>query len=139
MAETKQIALGTIFKLDATQGGTFVAVPLMQNLTPPVRTRAEIESNALGDTLEVPQLGMESKSQMTFAHFWHPGQTEHEKWDTLFDSKDEADVQIVTPHGTPVTDEFTVQVVALTPQTLETNGMFRREITLNRTSDITRT
>lgn len=138
MAEAKQIALGTLLKVDATQGGTFVTQPLVDGVTPPNRTRSEIEGKALGDTLDVPLLGIEAPSRISFTQFWHPGETEHEKLDTLFGSKDEFDVQIVTPHGTPKTDEFTAQVVEITPEQLTPTGAYKRSVTLLRTTAITR-
>jgi len=136
---SKQIALGTILKTDHDQNGSFNNMTLVRQITPPTRVREEIDGKDLGDTLDVPLLGIEQVSKTTFVQFWHPGDSEHEKIDTLFVSKDEFDVQIVTPHATPVTDEFTAQVVSLSPATLETGGTYQREVVLNRTTDITRT
>lgn len=139
MAETRQIGLGTLLKVDSTQGGTFVTVPLVDGVTPPPRSRARIDAKVLGDTLDVPLLGIEEVSEFSFMHHWHPGETEHEKADTLFGSKDEFDVQIVYPFATPVTDEFTVQCVELAPEQITPTGAIKRQVTLLRTTAITRT
>ena len=136
---SKQAALGSIFKVDATQGGVFASHTLVEQVTPPPRVREEIDAKALEDTLDVPLTGIEGVSKVELVQHWHPGDTEHEKLDTLFDSQDEADFQIVSPHGTPVTDEFSGKVVGLTPETLEPSGAWKRGATILRTSDITRT
>lgn len=136
---TKQIALGTILKTDITLAATFVTHTLVKEITPPPRTREKIEGKDLADTFDVPLLGIEQESECTFKQFWHPGDTEHEKMDTVFGTKVSFDVQIVTPHGTPVTDKFTVKVVSLAPETLNTGGVYSRDVTLLRTSAITRT
>ena len=135
----KQVALGTILKTDSTQGGTFVEMTIVESITPSPRERETVEGKTLGDTLDVPLMGIEGPSVMEFAQHWEPGDTEHEKLDTLFDSKDEFDVQIVTPHATPVTDEFSGKVLRLAPETLETSGAYRRTVAIQRTTDITRT
>jgi hypothetical protein len=139
MAETRQVGLGTLFKLDSTQGGTFVTHPLTDSVTPPPRNRARIDSLVLGDTLNVPLLGVEETSEFPVTYHWHPGETEHEKLDTLFGSKAEFDVQVVYPFATPVTDEFSVRCVELTPEAITPTGTIKRTATLLRTSAITRT
>jgi len=135
----KQIALGTVLKTDIALAATFVSMTLVNQITPPPRSREETEGRDLGDTLTVPLQGIEAVSRMEFEQFWQPGDTEHENLDTIFDSKAEADFQIVTPHSTPVTDEFTGQVTALTPQELTVQGAYMRRVTITRTSAITRT
>lgn len=136
---TKQVALGTVLKTDHDQDASFDVMDCISSLTPPGRERAEIEGKCLGDTLDVPLLGIEAPSRLTFVQFWEPGDTEHEKLDTLFDSKAEFDVQIVTPHATPITDEFTAQVVRLGPEELTPDSAYKREVVLLRTTAITRT
>lgn len=135
---TKQISLGSLLKVDHDQNAVFESMTLVVEITPPPRTRAETDGNDLGDTLEVNLLGRESQSKMEFDQFWHPGDTEHEKMDTLFGSKAEADFQIVTPHATPVTDEFSGQVIGLTPESLTPTGAYKRKVTIQRTTAITR-
>lgn len=135
----KQIALGTILKTDITLAATFVTHTLVKEITPPPRLREEIDGKDLGDTFDVPLLGIEQVSKATFKQYWHPGDTEHEKMDTVFGSKISFDVQIVTPHAAPKTDKFTVKCVGLTPETLSNGGVYSRDVTLLRTSAITRT
>jgi len=136
---TKQIALGTILKTDHDSDTTFESMTLVSEITPPARAREEIEGKDLGDTLDVPLLGIEAPSRLEFNQFWHPGDTEHEKLDTLFANKTVFSAQIVTPHSTPVTDEATFQVVSLTPEQLTPSGAYKRGVVLLRTSAITRT
>ena len=139
MAASKQIALGTLLKTDASTPASFVTMTLVREVTPPPQTREEIDGKDLGDTFDVPLLGIEEVSRCVFTQFWHPGDAEHEVIDTEFDATTEFAVQIVTPHATPVTDEFNVKVVGMTPAQLNTGGTYQREVTLLRTSAITRT
>lgn len=138
-AALKQIGLGTILKFDHDVNASFDAMTLVRQLTPPARTRKKIDAMTLGDVLEVPELGVEAESEMEFTQFWHPGDTEHEKLDTLFGSKATFAVQIVTPHATPKTDQFSAKVVSLEPEAITPDGLISRKVTLLRTSAITRT
>jgi len=135
---TKHIALGTILKTDIASDGVFVAHTLVEQITPPNRTREEIDAKVLGDTLDVPLTGIEGVSRMELVQHWEPDDTEHENLDTAFDANAEYDFQIVTPHDTPITDEFSGKVVNLGPETLEPSGAYKRSVTILRTSDITR-
>jgi len=136
---SKQIALGTILKTDHDDNSIFEAMTLVDSITPAARERAEIEGKELGDVLDVPLLGIEAPSRMEFTQFWEPGDSEHEKLDTLFGSKAVAGFQVVTPHGTPKTDDFDGQVVKLTPEQLTPSGAYKRQVTILRTTAITRT
>jgi len=135
----KQIALGTLLKTDITTPASFVTHTLVKEITPPPRVREEIDGKDLGDTFDVPLLGIEQISKVTFVQYWHPGDTEHEKLDTVFGSRATFAVQIVTPHTVPKTDTFSVKVVRLAPATLSTGGTYQREVELLRTTAITRT
>jgi hypothetical protein len=139
MPAAEQISLGSILKTDHDDSGTFDAMTLVRQITPPARTRKKIEGLTLGDTFEVPELGIEAESEMEFTQFWQPGDTEHEKIDTLFGSKAVLPIQLVTAHGTPKTDEFETKVVAIEPEAWTPDGLYARKITLLRTSAITRT
>ncbi len=136
---SKQIALGTIIKTDQATANTFVAHTLLIDATPPAREREQIDAPGLGDTLDVPELGVESRSMFTFNQYWHPGDTEHEKMDTAFGSKATFSIQIVTPHSTAITDEFDVKITKLTPEVLTRNGLYKRQVEMVRVSAITRT
>lgn len=136
---SKQIALGTLLKTDATTPATFATHTLVKEITPPPRVREEIDGKDLGDTFDVPLLGIEQVSKVTYKQYWHPGDTEHELIDTKFGNQVEFSIQIVTPHTVPVTDEFTVKVVGMSPETLSTGGVYSRDVELLRTGAITRT
>jgi hypothetical protein len=139
MAEAKQIGLGTLIKLDSSGGGVFVTQPLVMSATPPPRVREEIDAVGITDTLDVPALGIEQRSYFEFAQFWHPGETEHAKIETMFATNVEGAIQIVTPHATPKTLEFDCKVTKIEPESLDASGMYKRKVTFVRTSAITLT
>lgn len=136
---SKNVAHGTTLKTDVTLADSFVAISLVRSIEPPKRTREEIDGRTLDDDFEVPLIGIEVADEMSVEQFWEPGDTEHEKFDTAFGAKSAFSVQIVTPHSTPVTDEFAVILKKLEPASLQPNGTFQRTLTFQRTSDITRT
>jgi hypothetical protein len=136
---TKQAALGSILKTDHNSDATFENMTLVSEITHPPRDRARVDAKDLGDALDVPLPGIENPSYCEFTQHWEPGDIEHEKLDTLFDSQTEFPVQIVTPHATPKTDEFNAKVFTLAPETLTPDGAYKRKVTLLRTSAITRT
>jgi hypothetical protein len=133
MTATKQVAHGTVFNVGAS------ALSLVISVKPPGRTREEIDGMTLSDDFEVPLLGIEQKSEITAKQFWDPGDSNHHAIDTAFDAKTDLSLQIVTPHATPVTDEFTAKVSKIEPTELTPGGTSQRDITFIRTSDITRT
>ncbi len=133
MTAVKQIAHGTILNVGST------AQQLVIGITPPPRIRQEIDGTALADTLEVPLLGIEQKSEIVVKQFWDPGDLNHHALDEAFDAKTQLTLQIVTPHAVPVTDEFTAKVTKLEPEELTVGGAFKRKVTLVRTGAITRT
>jgi len=139
MPASRQLALGTVLSLDHDANASFDSMTLVTQITPPPRTREEVDGKTLGDTFDVPELGIEQSSKMEFMQFWHPGDTDHEKLDALFDSKNARPFRIVTPHSTPKTDEFSAKVVGLEPETLEQGKLYSRKVVLLRTTAITRT
>ena len=134
----KQVALGTIVKIGTGAADALETQNILGELTPVGNSRALIQADALEDELSVPLLGIEEASQMTFTQFWEPGDTLHEKVDALFASQAEKPVQITWP-STLGTREFDGQVVAVTPQSLSASGAITRQVTIQRTSDITDT
>lgn len=139
MTAEKQVAHGTLFKIDVAGNGTFETLTLTRELTPPPREREEVDGRELATEFDVPLLGIETKSSFPVNHFWHPGDTLHEKLDTAFEANTQFPVQIVTPHTVPVTDEFEVKVQKLEPAALQPNGTYQRTVTFLRCTDITRT
>lgn len=137
MAAEKQVAHGTLFKTDLS--GSLATLALTREVTPPPREREEVDGRDLVDDFDVPLLGIEVKSSFSVNQFWHPGETSHELLDTAFDDKTEFTCQIVTPHETPVTDEFDAKITKLEPASLQANGTYQRTVTFLRTTGITRT
>ena len=136
MTTYKQIALGSVIKLD-DDGVAFDTVPGVITAAPPQRAREEIEGKELGDDFDVPLLGVELPSEMTILLHYKEDDTEHAKWTTLFDSQDEASIQIVTPHSSPITKEFDCKVKAVGEQEYANNSTIRCEVKVQRISDIT--
>lgn len=130
---TKQIGLGTVVKVNAA------SITIVVDCTPPARVRADIDQTALDDTLATVAEGIEEASKFMFTQYWHPGDSVHEAIDTLFNSKEEKTINIVYPFTLAVTDAFGGVVCGLEPETVGTNGIIRRKVTINRKTDITRT
>jgi len=135
----RQVSLGQVVKLDHDDDASFDAVGLITSVSPPPRTRQRVNAMVLGDSLETDKAAAEAISDFTFTQLWHPGDTEHEKIDTLFDSKAEREWQLVTPHSTPVTDEFTGVVMSMDPSPREVGNLIARDVTVHRVTAITRT
>ena len=137
---SKVIGLGSLVKCDFDDdGNSHETVGLTRDLTPPGRAYNLVEAVALEDTLEVAELGIEERSEFTFTQFWKPGDTGHEKIDTLFNNKTEVEWQIVYPLASPITDEFLGKVSAIAPEQITPKGTISRAVTVQRTSAITRT
>ena len=137
---TKQIALGTLVKVDENDdGNSHTTMTVVMDSTPPARKRARIDKTSLDDTLATFAAGIEQHSEFQFTQYWHPGDTVHQHVDTLFGAKTEVEWQIVYPFGTPVTDEFEGWVSDLEPQQLTVDGMITRRVTIQRTTATTRT
>ena len=137
---SKQVALGTILKVDEDDSGSvFTTITLAIDATPPARKRARIPTAGLSDTLETNSAGIELSSEFVYNQYWHPTDTQHAAMDTLFASKASVIWNLVTPHGTPITDSWEGWVSDLEPALLTVDGMFMRKCTIQRDTAITRT
>lgn len=137
---TKQVGLGTLVKVDENDDGSgHTTMTIVMDATPPARSRVLVDQTALDDTLQTYAPGIESFSEFKFNQYWHPGDTVHQHVDTLFGAKTIVEWQVVYPFATPVTDEFEGFVSAMTPGTIQHNGIISREVTVQRTGAITRT
>lgn len=136
----KLLGLGTLVKVDENDDASgHTTCTLVMNATPPARERELIDGTSLSDTLATYEAGIETHSEFTFTQFWEPGDTQHESIDTLFGAKTVVEWQIVYTNGTPVTDEFEGFVSRMAPQSIETNSLVTREVTIQRKSATTRT
>lgn len=131
MAKAKQIALGTTI----LQGTT--TITMVGQIDPPPRKRQLVDGVDLTDTFDVPLLGIEERSEFSLTQYWHPGETEDEALDTLFCSKAEVTVKIVTPHATPKNLSVPAKVIGLGPESLQPNGTYKRKVDWLRTGTIT--
>jgi hypothetical protein len=129
---TKQIALGAILKLDT------VAQGCLQSIQPPSRTYQRVDQTCLDDTLVTSLQGIEDSDDISFSQIWHPTDSNHELVETAFAAKATVAVDVVYPFATPVTDSFSALVTDIAPQTLEVNGIISRQVTLHRTTAVTR-
>jgi hypothetical protein len=127
---SKILGLGTVVKVaDA-------AITLLLSATPPKRSRVLIDGTALADTLATNELGIESHSEFVFTQFWEPNDTMHQSIDTLFENKTEAVFKTEYTNG--VSDSFSGKVSELAPQQIESGGLIQRQVTIQRTTAITR-
>ena len=129
----RTLGLGTVVK------SADDAITLVTNLTPPARSRALIDGTVLTDDLATNELGIEEHSEFTFTQFWEPGDTDHEKVDTAFNTKETKVFKIEYTNSPQVTDTFSGKVSRLAPQPIELNGLLQREVTIQRTTSIART
>jgi len=153
MSTKKQIGMGMIVEMDPAGGTSYSAITMAINCTPPGREREIADGGVLGENFHVPVQGREAASEVTIAQFWEPGDTDHELIDTAFDGSggsgsqsigDVVSFRFVYPHdGTASgsvapTDAFSGFIKNIGPQSIEVTGTIRREVTIQRTTDITR-
>lgn len=144
MSTTKQIGLPSILEMDPAGGTTYAAATLVSEMTPPARNLAEVDAMALGETLNVPVAGIEESSELNFSQWWEAGDTEHERYDTIFDSQAEAQFRITYPHlgvestDQPYADVFKGKVRGLTPGAINPGSVISRGVRVRRTGAITR-
>lgn len=153
MSTKKQIGLGSLFEVDPAGGTTYVAVSMVINMTAPGRERETADGGVLGESFNSPVQGREGPSESRFLQFWEPGDADHERLDDLFDGSagagsqavgDIATFRITYPHGgtrggsTAPTDAFSGWVKLLGPTSVDASGTFQREVSIQRTTDITR-
>lgn len=136
---SRYIGLGTVFNVDEDDSGsTFTAITLVITGTPPPRTRELIDGTALSDTLATYEAGIEQHSQYVFTQFWEPEDTVHASLDTLFGAKTQVIFTINYTTGN-TTDSFEGFVSGLEPQPIVHNGIYQRQVTIQRKTAITRT
>lgn len=141
---SKLLGLGTVVSVDENDGGSgFTTCTLVLSCTPPNRKRARIDGTSLSDTLATYEGGIEEHSEFSFTQFWEPEDTQHASLDTLFASASLTagkvlwNIVYVASPGT--TDSFEGWISDLEPQTITASGLVQRNVTIQRTSAITRT
>jgi hypothetical protein len=139
MAKKKRKGLGATVEvdIDGAGAGAYSAVGMTRNIMPPGRTRAKIDGTVLTDVLSTNESGIEEHSEFKFLQLWDPNETEDEKIDTLFGNGNVADWKVTYPNT--VTDVFSGWVSEIAPETIEIAGLLGREVTVQRTTAITRT
>ena len=139
----KTIANGTLLKYDEDGNGTgHSTIGEITNITPPGRTRDDVDVTDVADTFVEYEPSIPDYGELTFEQLWHAGDSNHELIDTAFANAPAARLyewQIVYPYSTPVTDEFTGYVKAISPTSIGPKDSIKRTVTIKLTSDITRT
>ena len=141
---SKLLGLGTVVGVDENDGGSgFTTCTLLLNCTPPSRKRERIDGTSLSDTLATYEGGIEQHSEFTFTQFWEPEDTQHVSIDTLFASGSLPAGKVLwnityTSAAPGTVDQFEGWVSDLEPQTITVNGLVQRNVTIQRTSAITR-
>ncbi len=139
---SRGLGLGTVIGVDENDGGSvYTTITLITDFTPPARRRERIDGSALDSTLATYEGGIEQHSEFTFTQFWEPGDTQHASIDTLFalGSATTGKVlwQITYTVGSDV-DSFEGWVSDMEPQPVAVNNLYKRQVTIQRTSAITR-
>jgi len=138
MVQAKQLALGSLVKVDHDADTVYTTVGLTRTITPPGRSRVNVDGTVLADTLKTNEPGVEDFSEFSFMQLWHPNDTNHELIDTLFGAKTKVNWQVLYG-ATPVsTDQFAGYVSQLGNEALEIDGVISRVVTVQRTGAITR-
>lgn len=148
----KSVALGTLIRIDFAGGSTYATVARTKGHTPPDQVGTEADGKELGDTFEVPIMGIEGPSTYTLTQYWYPGDTVSDSFVAAFNNRrldagasgGVLGVQLAYPHdGVAQTDnmpteEFTARVIGITKEPVgDPNGVYLWTITMRRTSAIT--
>ncbi|GAA4442932.1 phage tail tube protein [Bremerella cremea] len=136
----KRIGKGAKVEVDHDGNLTYTKIGLMKDITPPGRSRAGADDTELDADLMTEFPGIEEVSEFTFTQFWHAGDSNHEMIDDLFDEGEDGIVswRITYPYSTPVTDTFSGWVKNITPAQIVKEDIMSRQVTVSRTSAITR-
>lgn len=146
---TKVTGCGTIVSIDFGSG--FVAVGLVDSVTPWTKSKTVLDTPTL-DCASASEVGRQEQSTLTFNHYWDLQDATHYAIDTNFEDstadQNERDIPVqLTTAGfvsgggsnSTVTLEATCQISAITPEEVTPEGFYKRQITLLRNGDITRT
>ena len=96
----KATGCGTILSLDESGGTTYTPVSNIANVTPPSPgERTQVSAPELDTCIDDPELGMKGPRTFAFTQYWEPGDTDHERLDTMYDANTMGGWQIEYPHG----------------------------------------
>ena len=135
----RQIANGTILKVDHDSDTVFTTIACGKEATPPGEERNEADGTCFEDTTEQMLPGIEAASVYTFLQVWDPTDTNHLIIDTLYTSKAIVNWQIIYPFATPITEQFAGRVIGKSPEKLDNASVISRTVRIRRTGAITRT
>ena len=141
MADAR-LGLGTLVKYDHDNDASYTTIGEISAVDPPPREYEAVDATDLADTLAVNLQGQEINSIWSFTQIWTDGDTVQEYIDTAFDSKHNYSWQLVlaadSGGGAARTWQYTSRVMGIGPETIDAASVCSRVITLQRTSDITR-
>jgi hypothetical protein len=138
MPATKQLALGSLVKVDHNADTVYNTIGLARTITPPGRSRVNVDGTILADTLKTYEPGVEDFSEFQFMQLWHPNDADPEILDTLFANKTKVNWQVLYGSSPVATDTFQGYVSNLAPESMEIDGVIARVVTVQRTGAITR-
>lgn len=103
---TRQIAFGYVVKWDPTGATTWETIGKVRGLTPPGDEMDFTDATTLEDTREQMLPGVKKATDFTFTALWRNADDLYEDMKAAMIAKDDANWQLVSPHGTPVTETF---------------------------------
>lgn len=137
MAKEKRIALGSTVYVDHDSDTTYTLVGLTKSITPPGTEKSDVDATVLGDTLEVPEAGIEAASTFEFMELADPAHTDHAMLQTLCDNNTKVNWRVVYPAAVAKQITFQGRVKSISNETLEVKGVVGRKIVVQRTGAIT--
>lgn len=134
----KQIGHGAQLWVDDDDDATYTELGSIVKITPPAKTRDDVDMTTLdSDLMEYDPSDPPDVGELSVEIHWHPGQTNSEILDDLFDAKTKVNWKIVYPFATPVNHVFEGWVKSLTPADLASKESIRRTAVIRLTSPIT--
>lgn len=130
---------GSLVKVDDDDsGGTFTTIGYITSITPPDLEWNEIDGTTLDSTIEEMDPGIAKPGEFVFSQIEIINSTNHQLINTLHTNKTKVLWQVVYPQGTPVTDQFEGWVKKISRAVKGPNEYWTREVTVRRTTAITR-
>lgn len=140
MAYDQKVAgYGSLVKVDDDDSGsTFTTIGYITSITPPDLEWNEIDGTTLDDTMEKMDPGTAKPGEFVFSMIELINSTNSQIIHTLHTNKTKVLWQVVYPQGTPVTDQFEGWVKKIGRAVKGPNEYWTCEVTVRRTSTITR-
>lgn len=135
----KTTGCGTILSLDESGGTTYTAVSNIANVTPATQSRVIVESPELDTCENNGDAGREEVKTMSFMQYWEPGDTDHERVDTMYANNTDGGWKIEYGHDYAVSQPaqtFNGKVQEMAPAQVVSEEVVQRSVTIVLTSSI---